>query len=94
MQDLLAVGYCLFSYNTPAAGLVCCWSLKNIEVGQQHFHSYFPAVHSVSNITHDVSAKKLGSTLMPMVLNHRTMFTSSVVLLDAFICYTSCDPNF
>jgi len=32
VQDLLAVGYCLFSYNTPAAGLVCCWSLKNIKV--------------------------------------------------------------
>jgi len=32
LQDLLAVGYCLFSYNTPDAGRICCWSLKNVEV--------------------------------------------------------------
>jgi len=51
MQDLLAAGYCLFSYNTPAAGRVCCWTLKNINVCVFDFMSF---KWKLLNLTHQL----------------------------------------
>lgn len=31
-QDIIAVGYCQFSYNEQKGGFACCWSIKNPEV--------------------------------------------------------------
>ena len=33
LQDLLAVGYGQFEFTEQKGGLICCWSLKNPEVG-------------------------------------------------------------